>query len=246
LKDKGLVKSTRFKDFRYIGDPLNAIRIFNDKKADELIFLDILASEQGRCIDPDLVRTLGDECNMPFTVGGGITTLKQIKQLVNAGAEKVCINSAALSNEQLVLDATSTFGSSAIVVAMDIRKKRFGGYRVFSQRGKKASSFDPVSYAQHIESLGAGELLVNSIEHDGVMDGYDIDQLRAISDSVRIPVIACGGAGSFDDMKHAITAGGASAACAGSLFVYHGPRKAVLINLPDRRELRETFKRLAS
>ena len=246
LKDKGLVKSTRFKDFRYIGDPLNAIRIFNDKKADELIFLDILATNDGRCIDPGLVKKLGDECNMPFTVGGGISSLEQIRDLINAGAEKVCMNSAALVDEQLIRDAARTFGASAIVVAMDIKKKRLGGYRVFADRGRNATKHNPVSYAEHIQELGAGEILVNSIDRDGVMQGYDIEQLKAISDSVSIPVIACGGAGSFEDMKDAIQSGGASAASAGSLFVYHGPRKAVLINLPDRSELKETFKRMAS
>lgn len=246
MKDHGLVKSTQFKDFRYIGDPLNAIRIFNDKKADELIFLDILASEQGRSMDPALVRTLGDECNMPFTVGGGISTIEQIHELINAGAEKVCLNTAVLTNPDLVTEAAKRFGSSAVVVAMDIKKKRFGGYRVYAKRGKKATDHRPIEYGRLLESLGAGEILVNSIDRDGMMEGYDTDQLKLISDSVNIPVIASGGAGTFDHMMDAIRIGGASAACAGSLFVYHGPRKAVLINLPDRQELKETFKRMAS
>ncbi len=246
LKDKGLVKSTRFKDFRYIGDPLNAIKIFNDKKADELIFLDIFASEQGRTIDLDLVRTLGDECAMPFTVGGGIRTIDQIRELINAGAEKVCLNNAAIQTPELIKAAAETFGSSTVVVSMDIKKKAFSGYRVYNQRGKKATKKTPVEFAQEMEALGAGELFVNSIEHDGMMEGYDIPQLQAISSAVNIPVIACGGAGNFEHMEKAITQGGASAAAAGSLFVYHGPRKAVLINLPNRHDLKATFNKKAS
>ena len=246
LKDKGLVKSTRFKDFRYIGDPLNAIKIFNDKKADELIFLDIFASEQKRTITLDLVQKLGDECAMPFTVGGGISDIGQIRDLINAGAEKVCINSAALSDPELIRRAADTFGSSTIVVSMDIKKKAFSGYRVYAQRGRKATKRSPVEFAQEMEALGAGELFVNSIEHDGMMEGYDLPQLNQICSAVQIPVIACGGAGNFEHMEKAITIGGASAAAAGSLFVYHGPRKAVLINLPDRQDLKNTFNKKAS
>lgn len=240
------MKSTHFKAFRYIGDPLNAVRIFNDKKADELIFLDIMASKEGRCIDLELVRKLGDECNMPFTVGGGIGTIDQIRNLINAGAEKVCINSAALKRPAFISEAVEAFGSSTIVVVMDVKKRTFGGNRVYQARGGKASNWKPVDYAKHVESLGAGELMVNSIDMDGTMQGYDLDVIKEISSAVNIPVIACGGAGSFRHMQEAIDEGGASAAAAGSLFVYHGPRRAVLINLPELAELKRTFNRKAS
>lgn len=242
LKGQGLVKSVRFKDHRYIGDPINAVKIFNDKKADELIFLDVFATKEGRTIALDLVRKLGDECNMPFTVGGGVSTLAQIKHLIQAGAEKVSINAAAVQRPGFIHEASEEFGSSTIVVSMDVKKRRFTGERVFVKNGSSASNFKPVEFAQLMQEKGAGELLVNSIENDGMMDGYDQALIAAVADSVNIPVIACGGAGCVEDLSKVVTEGKASAAAAGSLFVYHGPRRAVLINLPEKETMRASFK----
>lgn len=242
LKGQGLVKSIRFKDHRYIGDPMNAIKIFNDKKADELIFLDVFATKEKRTISLDLVRKLGDECNMPFTVGGGITSISSIKGLVQAGAEKVSINAAAVADPDLIYRASQEFGSSTIVVSIDVKKKMFGGERVFTHNGAKSTKFDPVDFAQLMQEKGAGELLVNAIAQDGVMEGYDQDLIQRVASAVDIPVIACGGAGSVQDLADVVIEGHASAAAAGSLFVYHGPRRAVLINLPDRQVMRESFK----
>jgi cyclase len=242
LKGQGLVKSVRFKDHRYIGDPINAVKIFNDKKADELIFLDVFATKEGRTIALDLVRKLGDECNMPFTVGGGVSTLAQIKHLIQAGAEKVSINAAAVQRPGFIHEASEEFGSSTIVVSMDVKKKRFAGERVFVKNGSSASNFKPVEFAQLMQEKGAGELLVNSIENDGMMDGYDQTLIAAVADSVSIPVIACGGAGCVEDLIKVVTEGKASAAAAGSLFVYHGPRRAVLISLPEKETMRASFK----
>jgi len=239
LKGKGLVKSVKFKDHRYIGDPLNAVKIFNDKRADELIFLDVFATKEGRTISADLVQMLGDECNMPFTVGGGIQTLEQIRLLLRAGAEKVALNAYAASHPEFIKQASEEFGSSTIVVSMDVHKKKFfGGQRVFVQNGTKATLFEPVEYARLMQSMGAGELLVNSVERDGMMTGYDTSLVGKISHEVDIPVIACGGAGNVADMAQVIESG-ASAAAAGSMFVFHGPRRAVLISLPSKGELKE-------
>lgn len=245
LKGHGLVKSVKFKDYRYIGDPINAVKIFNEKKADELVFLDVFASKENRSISLDLVKKLGDECHMPFTVGGGGNSLKTIQELIQAGAEKVSINAKAVLDPDFVHQASSEFGSSTIVISMDVKKKRFGPERVHINNGSKSTKYSPVEFAQLMQEKGAGELLVNSVEKDGTMEGYSLDLIRRVSEAVDIPVIACGGAGQVSDLSRVVIEGNASAAAAGSLFVYHGPRKAVLINLPEKQLMKETFNNLA-
>ncbi|GAB3993244.1 AglZ/HisF2 family acetamidino modification protein [Spirosoma daeguense] len=241
LKNKGLVKSVRFDTYTYIGDPINAVKIFNDLKADELLLLDILATKENRCIDLDLVRTIGDEANMPFAVGGGIQTLRQIKELINAGAEKVVVNSFAVKDPAFIKVASEEFGSSTIVVSIDIKKKFLGKQQVYTIGGSQATGLNPVRWAQQMEANGAGELVVTSIEHDGMMQGYNLALIQAISAAVSIPVVAAGGAGNLLDLKAAVNTAHASAVAAGSLFVYHGPRKAVLVNYPQRNELLNLF-----
>jgi cyclase len=241
LKNLGLVKSIRFKDYRYIGDPINAVRIFNAMESDELIFLDILATREKRQIQIDLIRKIGDEAYMPFTVGGGIDSLSIIKEIINAGAEKVCINSYALKNPEFIKEATNTFGSSTIVVSIDIKLSFLNHKYVYDHSISRHTNINPVDYARMMESMGAGELIVNSVDRDGMMNGYDIELIRKISDAVRIPVIALGGAGKLDDFKSAVNDGHASAIAAGSMFIYHGPRKAVLINYPTKLEMRNIF-----
>jgi len=241
LKNNGLVKSVRFKDYTYVGDPLNAVKIFNEKKADELIFLDITATKEKRTIDLKLVKNIGEECNMPFSVGGGISKIDQIRDLLKAGAEKVCINSFVYENFNFIKKASEEFGSSTIVVSIDVKKKTFGKQQVYINAGSKATGLDPVDYAQKIAEMGAGEIILNSIERDGTMEGYDIELIKRVADSVDIPVVALGGAGSLKDLRSAVTDGNASAVAAGSLFVFHGNRKAVLINFPTQKELLEIF-----
>lgn len=241
LKNLGLVKSINFKDFRYIGDPINAVRIFNAKEADELIFLDILASREKRKIQIDLIKKIGDEAYMPFTVGGGIDSISMIKEILNAGAEKVCINSYALKNSEFIKEASDTFGSSTIVVSIDIKSNFLDRKYVYDHSISKLTNFDPVDYARLIERMGAGEIIVNSVNRDGMMIGYDIELIRGISDAVGIPVIALGGAGRLDDFKSAVNDGHASAVAAGSMFVYHGSRRAVLINYPTKIVLKNIF-----
>lgn len=241
LKNKGLVKSERFKTFRYIGDPINAVKIFNDLRADELVFLDILASKEKRTISTEFVKNVGDEANMPFAVGGGIRSLGHISEIIAAGAEKIVINTYAVENPQFILEAANEFGSSTIVVSMDIKKKRFGKQQLFIYSGSKASGYDPIDFAKLAEEKGAGELLLNSIEGDGQMLGYDLELIQKVSDAVGIPVVACGGAGKLKHLKDAVETGHASAVAAGSMFVYHGERRAVLVNYPQQKELIETF-----
>ena len=230
LKNKGLVKTQRFEKPRYVGDPMNAVKIFNDLHVDELIFLDITATRDGRCIAPDLVKEIGDEGNMPFAAGGGIRSLNQIEQIIRAGAEKVVLNTAAFEVKNLVSDAAKAFGSSTIVVSMDVKKKFLGSQKVFVKAGTASTNMAPVEYAKMMEQEGAGELFLTDIQHEGCMHGYNLELIHKISSAVSIPVIAHGGAGNDVHLRSAISEGHAAAAAAGSRFVYRGPHNAVLIN----------------
>jgi cyclase len=241
LKGQGLVKSTAFKKHRYIGDPINAVKIFNDLKADELVFLDILATREGRSVSLDFVKKFGEEANMPFAVGGGIKTINQIRDILRAGAEKVVISSFASGSGSFIREASNTFGASTITVCLDVKKNFWGKEQVFIQNGTKSTGVTPVEFAKEMEQQGVGEIIIQSIAKDGVMGGYDIDLIRRVSQSVVIPVVALGGAGCLNDFYYATINGKASALAAGSFFVYSGPRKAVLISYPTRNELIRLF-----
>ena len=234
LKDKGLVKTYKFNKTRYIGDPVNTVKIFNEKEVDELIFLDIRATINGRKPDIDLIYDIAGESFMPICYGGGITSIEEIKEIFFAGVEKTALNTAAFEKPKLVEKAAALFGSQSIVVSIDVKKKWLGKYEVCLHRGTKGTGLDPVKYAVHMQELGAGELLINSIDRDGTMQGYDLDLLSRISSAVEIPVVALGGAGRYEDFNDAIKKGGVSAVAAGSMFVYYGKNRAVLINYPTR------------
>lgn len=241
LKGLGLVKTIQFGIEKYIGDPINAVRIFNDLEADELVFVDITATKENRKVDMELVRQIGDEAFMPFGVGGGIKSLDDAKELMNAGAEKVIINSAGLQNQKLIREISHSYGSQSVVVSIDVKKSLLGKYTIYGGSGTQKYKLDLLEYCKLIEENGAGEIMINSINNDGMMQGYDISLIKSVSDHVSIPVIACGGAGSVDDLGEAYFQGHANAVAAGSLFVYHGPRKAVLINYPANEELIKVF-----
>lgn len=233
LKNSGLVKSIKFKNHRYIGDPINAVKIFNDKYADELVFLDINATKEKRCIDLDFIRKAGDEANMPFAAGGGIRTLGEIRKILEYGAEKVIINTYAIEKPEFIRQAADTFGTSTISVCIDIKKDIFGKNRLMYFNAQKKSKTEPVTFAKIMENYGAGEIIIQSVDRDGTYQGYDIELIKSISESVTIPVVALGGARDYTDLSKAIKEGLASASAAGSIFVYHGPRNAVLINYPS-------------
>lgn len=237
LQGQSLIKTVSFKKGRYIGDPINAVKIFNDLKADELVFLDILASKENRCISTKFVEDVGSEANMPFAVGGGIRTLNDIRRIISAGAEKVVINTFALENPDFIDQASRNFGSSTITVCMDVKNTLLNGTLVWLRGGTKSSKYSPIDFAKMMEDKGAGELIVQSITEDGKMLGYDISLIRKISEAVSIPVVALGGAGNLDHLRAAYTEGFASGVGAGSLFVYHGPKRGVLINYPQRSEI---------
>ena len=237
LKDRILVKSIRFRDHRYLGDPINAVRIFNELRADELVFLDIQASKENRLIPLDFVRAVGDEAFMPFSVGGGIRSLEDIKLLLAAGAEKVVINTHAALEPDFIEQASNAFGSSTIVVCMDVKRRRFRGESVWASNGSRKTEFAPLEFARRMEKMGAGELIVQSIDRDGTMEGYDIELVRSVATAVDIPIIALGGAGQKRDLLDVYQEGHANAAAAGSLFVYQDTRRGVLINYPERGEI---------
>jgi cyclase len=236
LKNNGLYKSVKFKNHHYIGDPINAVKIFNDLKADELVFLDIEASKQNRLISLDFVKEVGEEANMPFAVGGGIKNLSDIQKIISAGAEKVVITTSALQNPNFISDASNTFGKSTIAVCMDVNKNIFGKNKVYSLAGSKAYDFTPMDYAKLMQDKGAGEIIVQSIALDGTMNGYDLDLILSISKAVTIPVIALGGAGKMEHLKQAFYQSYANGLAAGSMFVYQGTKKGVLINYPENNE----------
>lgn len=240
LKDNGLVKTTRFKKPVYVGDPINAVRIFNEKEVDELIFLDIQASKSSCEPNYELIRDLSTECFMPFSYGGGIKNLEQIRKILKLGVEKVIINKAAIDSLEFIKASVREFGSSTIIVAIDVKKDFFGTQKVFDHVRSKYIG-DPIRYAKETEEAGAGELFINSVDRDGMYSGYDVALLKRIVDAASIPVIACGGASSINDLKIAVKEAKVSAVSAGSLFVFQGPHKAVLISYPSYNTLTELF-----
>ncbi len=239
LRGQGLVKTIKFKDPKYVGDPINAVRIFNEKEVDELVFLDIAATQEDRGPDFELLTDIASEAFMPMAYGGGVTKLDHVKRIFELGFEKVIINSAAYKNPGLIEEAASIFGSQSVVGCVDVRKTLFGRYELCSASARVK---EKVSLTDHLAALtrsGIGEILVNAVDRDGTMGGYELKLLREISAAVAVPVIACGGAGNVDHFAQAVQDGGASAVAAGSLFVFMGPHRAVLISYPDRRILSE-------
>ena len=235
VREGGLVKSERFRRHRYIGDPINAVRIFNDLKADEIVLLDIDATRKGRRISTELVNDVGEEAYMPFAVGGGVRTLDDIGALVEAGAEKVVIGTAAGVDPRFVRDAAEAFGTSTVVVCIDYRYGWFGRPGVFVKNGTGRTGHDPAAFAKIMQDNGAGELILQCIDKDGTYGGYDVKMVRSVSNSVAVPVIALGGASSVEDLREVVCEGQASAAAAGSLFVFRGMKQGVLINYPREK-----------
>lgn len=236
LKDDVLVKSVRFKNHKYIGDALNAVRLFNDLKVDELIFLDIEASKRGTITPIDLIRQIGEEANMPFTVGGGINSLMQIEKLITAGVERVVISNEAAANPHFIISASKTFGSSTIIVCLDVKKNLLGKEMLFGLNGKVAYQHNLLDFAKLMEQNGAGELIVQSIDRDGMMNGFEKSLIKRVSDEVSVPVTALGGAGSYTHLKEMYDFCKVSGLSSGSTFVYQSEMKGVLINYPTNYE----------
>lgn len=232
LRNKGLVKTIKFNQPKYIGDPINAVKIFNDKEVDELVFMDIEASKLGKGPDFEMIKNLASECFMPLGYGGGISKIDHIQKLFSIGVEKIIINSAVLDNLELVSVASEIFGNQSIVVCIDVKKNFWGKHQIFSHSDNKLSNMDVLEYALKCQNSGAGEILINSVDRDGTMKGYDLELISKIASGLSIPLVVCGGAGSINHFREAKEAG-ASGLAAGSFFVYHGPHKAVLISYPS-------------
>jgi cyclase len=239
VKDGALVKTRRFRDPVYVGDPINAVRIFNDKGADELVLLDIGAAGTGRPMPIAQLSEIVSEAFMPVAYGGGITSVEDVERILGAGVEKVVLNSAVVHRPKVLEEAAKRFGSQAVVGSIDVRRRLLGGYRVYIHGARKRTALHPAIHARRLEDLGAGEIIITSVDHEGEMGGYDLSLVRAVAEATTVPVIANGGAATIADFVSAVREGGASAVAAGSMFVFQGRHRAVLINYPAEALLRE-------
>jgi imidazole glycerol-phosphate synthase subunit HisF len=242
VHNKGLVKTVGFKDPKYVGDPINAVKIFNEKEVDELIVLDIDASVEGRGPDFELIRNLAVECRMPFCYGGGVTTVEEAKKIINLGAEKVALSSAAIENFTIIFQIGQAVGIQSVVVVLDVKKKDLlGDYEIFIHNGKKATGIKVKEFVQRLDKIGVGEIVINSIDRDGKMDGYDFSLIDMVRELTEVPITVLGGAGSIDDIKAAISRYKVIGAAAGSLFVFKGKYRAVLISYPTISEKKALY-----
>lgn len=235
ISDEGIVKTQKFKKPVYLGDPINAVKIFNEKEVDELCLLDINATKEGREPNYELLSNIASEAFMPLSYGGGITDIEQIKKLFKIGFEKVVLNTSLVEKPELICEASKMAGAQSIVASIDVKKNILGQYYVVTRGGQEKTEFSPIAIAKKAEALGAGEIIINSVDCDGMMQGYDEKLVRSIVDSVNIPVVALGGAGNLEDISKVIYDAGAHAAAAGSMFVFFGKKRAVLINFPTEK-----------
>lgn len=242
VHNKGLVKTVKFKDPKYVGDPINAVKIFNEKEVDELMVLDIDATHENREPNLEMIKNLADECRMPFCYGGGITTAEQARKIISLGAEKVALSNSALNNIELCQEIGSIIGNQSVVVVIDVKKKKlFGGYDIYTHNGTKKSKWKLDDLILKLEEIGVGEIVINSIDNDGTMQGYDTALVENIRKKCSMPMTVLGGAGTLDDIKNLISKFKIIGAAAGSLFVFKGKYRAVLISYPNRQERKPLY-----
>lgn len=240
--NKGLVKTVNFKSPKYLGDPINAVRIFNEKEVDELAFFDIDATVLNKEPDYILIEKLANQSRMPLCYGGGVKTKEQAQRIFGLGIEKIALSSSVIQNLGLVTEIAQRVGSQSVIVVLDVKKMTFGGYEVFTHNGKVATGVNPFKFAKELENAGAGEIIINSIDQDGCMKGYDFNLIDKIAKTTTLPLTVLGGAGSLADIELVIAKYGVIGVAAGSLFVFKGPYKAVLINYPTVLEKTKIFK----
>ena len=242
VQDNGLVKTVNFRNPKYVGDPINAVRIFNDKGVDELAIFDIDATVLR--IEPNysLIERLASQSMMPLCYGGGVKTAEQVQRIFSLGIEKIALSSAVLENPLLITEISERVGSQSVIIVLDVKKKLLGGYEIFTHNGKKATGINPIIFAEKAQKLGAGEIVINSIDKDGLMKGYDLDLIDKVREKITVPMTVLGGAGSLEDMGKVIDKHGVIGVAAGSLFVFKGPYKAVLINYPTQLQKNKIFK----
>jgi len=241
LRNESLVKTVRFGKFTYVGDPCNTVRIFNELEVDELLFLDITATNEKRSPNLKILADIANECFMPLGYGGGIRTLADAKAVFDIGFEKVAINSYAMENPQFIGQLAAHYGNQAVIVSIDVKKTLWGRYQVRTHAGKRNSGRDPIEWAREVESLGAGEILLTSIDREGTWDGFDLELVKSITDAVNVPVIAHGGAGTVEHIGQAVKQAGASAVALGSMVVFQKRGMGVLVNFPDNAQLEEAL-----
>jgi cyclase len=244
LKGRGLYKTIGFKNPNYIGDPINAVKIFNDKGVDEIVVLDIDATTEKRGPNFKLIEDIASECFMPMAYGGGINNMDQVRKIFNLGVEKVVINSAFEKQTELISQIANEYGSQSAVVSIDYKKGLIGSASVYTFGGRQKTGIDPLVYAKRAVDAGAGELFVTSIDRDGTRKGYDTTMIKKIAESVSVPVIACGGADNIEDFYRAVVDSNAAAVAAGSMFVYKGDIDSILINYPSQDEINKLYARL--
>ena len=242
IQDNGLVKTVNFKNPKYVGDPINAVRIFNEKEVDELAIFDIDATVNGNEPNYSLIERLASQSMMPLCYGGGVKTVEQAQRIFSLGIEKIALSSSVLQNPKLITEISERVGSQSVIVVLDVKKKLLGGYEVYTHNGKKATGINPIKFAEEAQQLGAGEIVINSIDRDGVMKGYDLDLIAKVREKITLPMTVLGGAGSLEDIEKVIATHGVIGVAAGSLFVFKGPYKAVLINYPNKIEKNKIFK----
>ncbi len=240
---KGLVKTVNFKTHKYVGDPINAVRIFNEKQVDELMVLDIDAAVENREPDYQMIENLAAECRMPLCYGGGVKTATQAQRIFSLGVEKIAFSSAIVEKPELVSELADQVGSQSVVAVLDVKKKLLGGYEVFTKNGCLSAKIKPVDLIKKFSALGAGEIVINSIDNDGMMKGYDLSLIELCRASTDLPMTVLGGAGSLDHIGELIHRHGIIGAAAGSLFVFKGTYRAVLINYPTPIQKRELLQK---
>ena len=242
LKNESLVKTIKFKEYNYIGDPVNTVRIFNELEVDELMFLDIFASKENRGINFKILQDIANECFMPLSYGGNIKSLDDVKKILKIGFEKVVINSNSFDSLDLIEDISKHFGVQSVVGSIDVKNSFWGNQKIYSHHGRKKQSVDIVDWAKQLENVGVGELLITSIEREGSWDGYDVELIRSITENVRIPVIANGGCGNINHIGEVVKKANASACAVGSMVVYQKKGAGVLVSFPGKKALEEVLR----
>jgi cyclase len=243
LQDNGLVKTINFKNPKYVGDPINAVKIFNEKEVDELVIFDIDATVKNVEPNYSLIERIANQSRMPLCYGGGVKTPEQAKKIFGLGIEKIALSSAVLQNPDLITQIADRVGGQSVIVVLDVKKKLFGGYEVFTHNGKMATGINPVDFVVKAQQLGAGEIVINAIDQDGVMKGYDLNLIDKIREKISLPLTVLGGAGSLQDIEKVIKKHKIIGVAAGSLFVFKGIYKAVLINYPTKEEKENLYKK---
>ena len=242
IHENGLVKTVNFKNPKYVGDPINAVKIFNEKAVDELAIFDIDATVLGKEPNYSLIERLASQSMMPLCYGGGVKTVEQAQRIFSLGIEKIALSSAVLQNPKLITEISDRVGAQSVIVVLDVKKKLLGGYEVYTHNGKKSTGINPFKFIEEAQKLGAGEIVINSIDKDGAMKGYDMDLIAKVREKISLPMTVLGGAGSLQDIEKVIDVHGVIGVAAGSLFVFKGPYKAVLINYPTQLEKNKIFK----